>query len=112
MVGYTMDDKQDFFMMITKSGSTGTYSMAKYELNSESETKKMSEKETIILGNEPVGQLVADREFTAISFPNGKSLTTATTSERRGKIVIYKTDDLKEVVDTVVGVQTANEPGV
>ena len=43
MVGYTIDDKQDFFIMITKSGgSTGTYSVAKYQLNSESETKKIS----------------------------------------------------------------------
>ena len=46
------------------------------------------------MGSEPVGYLVADREFTAISFPGGKSLTSATKSEFKGNIVIYKTDDL------------------
>lgn len=65
-----------------------------------------------MLGLESVGQLVADREFTAVSYPNGKSFSNSTTTERRGKIVIYKTDDLNTVVDTIVGIETANELGV
>lgn len=43
MVGFTIDDKQDFFMMITKSANT--YSVSRYQVKVESETKKMSEME-------------------------------------------------------------------
>jgi hypothetical protein len=72
MIGYTIGDTQDFIMMITKIGST--QSLARYKVDYGSESKKMTEEQNIILGVEPVGSLVADREFTAISFPNGKSL--------------------------------------
>ena len=39
-------------------------------------------------------------------------MTTATTSERRGNIVIHKTNEFNTIVDTIVGDKNANELGV
>ena len=88
--------------MITKSGST--YSLSRYQVDENNSTSKIWEIQSIVLGAEVVGSLVIDREYTAVSFPDGKSLTTESGSEYRGKINIYNSLNLEETVSVIVGV--------
>ena len=50
--GYTIDDKQDYFTMITLSA--GTYSVARYQVDPTA-TKKVLELQQVVLGSEAVG---------------------------------------------------------